>query len=207
MIRTVIRIDSALCTGCGLCVDACHEGAIGLVAGKARLMRDDCCDGLGDCLPACPAGAISFEEREAAAFDRTAVEAARRASAPGAASELTTWPIQITHAPARASRFAGASLLVAADCTAFACADFHRAFMRGRVTLVGCPKLDGGDYAEKLGDILAANEVSSVAVARMEVPCCGGLERAVLAAVARCGKDVPVETAVISTNGELLELR
>lgn len=247
MIRTVIEIDEEACTGCGLCVSACHEGAIGLVGGKARLLRDDFCDGLGDCLPACPTGAISFVEREAAAYDEEAVRAAQAAAAssahsggcPGALSRffgygdadpirrhdgvarqgggedaegsllscLAQWPVEIKLVPVRAPYFDRADVLVAADCTAFAYADFHRRFMRGKVTLVGCPKLDGVDYADKLADILAANDVASITVARMEVPCCGGLERAVLSAVERCGKAVPVEVAVISTRGELLERR
>ncbi|WP_080797414.1 ATP-binding protein [Arabiibacter massiliensis] len=206
MKRKIIEIDEAACNGCGLCASACHEGAIGLVGGKARLLRDDYCDGLGDCLPACPTGAITFVEREAAAYDEAAVQAAKQALRAGS-SELTTWPVQIKLAPVQAPYFAGARLLVAADCTAFAYAGFHRDFMRGCVTLVGCPKLDGVDYAEKLSAILAGNDVASVTVARMQVPCCGGLEHAVRAAVARSGKDVPVDVAVISTQGELLERR
>lgn len=207
MIHKIIEIDVVACNGCGLCVTACHEGAIGLVDGKARLMRDDYCDGLGDCLPACPTGAISFVEREAAAYDEAAMEASKREVAPRTASALTTWPVEIKLVPVRAPHFAGARLLVAADCTAFAYADFHRDFMRGRVALVGCPKLDGVDYADKLAAILAENDVAGVTVARMEVPCCGGLEHAVRTAVARSGKDLPVEVAVISTRGELLEQR
>lgn len=238
MIRTIIQIDEDACNGCGLCVSACHEGAIGLVGGKARLLRDDFCDGLGDCLPACPTGAISFVEREAAAYDEEAVRAAQKAAAsaggcPGSLSRffghggegasehgddesadegrspsrLAQWPVEIKLVPARAPYFEGADILVAADCTAFAYADFHRDFMRGKVTLIGCPKLDGVDYADKLTDILSSNNVASVTVARMEVPCCGGIERAVRTAVERSGKDVPVEVAVISTRGELLARR
>lgn len=212
MIRKIIQIDEAACTGCGLCVEACHEGAIGLVDGKARLLRDDYCDGLGDCLPACPADAISFAEREAAAYDEAAVHAAQRGVGPAvpdvpagpAPSAIASWPIEIKLVPARAPYFDRADLLVAADCTAFAYADFHGGFMRGRVTLIGCPKLDGVDYADKLADILASNDIASVTVARMEVPCCGGLEHAVRTAAARSGKDVPVRVSVISTRGELL---
>ena len=242
MIRTIVKIDAAACDGCGLCVSACHEGAIGLVDGKARLLRDDYCDGLGDCLPACPVGAISFVEREAAAYDEEAVLAAKRAQGdrlaggcPGSlsrffaeedasaktttapkietavegeggpfASELAQWPVEIKLVPVQAPYFAGAHVLVAADCTAFACADFHRSFMHGRTTVIGCPKLDGVDYADKLAEVFARNDVASVAVARMEVPCCGGLEQAARTALARSGKDVPFEVAVISTRGEVL---
>ena len=232
MIRKIIDIDEDACNGCGLCVTACHEGAIGLVGGKARLMRDDYCDGLGDCLPTCPTGAIAFVEREADAYDEAAVlaskaaaaepgapvKAASAASAPSApgfegeagparTSELTSWPIEIKLAPVRAPYFAGAHVLIAADCTAFAYADFHRDFMRGRVTLIGCPKLDGVDYSQKLAQMFAENEIASVTVARMEVPCCGGLEHAARSALGRAGKDEPFEVAVISTRGELLERR
>ena len=224
MKRKIIEIDEVACTGCGLCVSACHEGAIGLVAGKARLLRDDYCDGLGDCLPACPTGAIAFVEREAEAYDEAAVLAARDRATDGAAeiaagslnaagrdaprpSELTTWPVEIKLAPVRASCFQGAHVLIAADCTAFAYADFHRDFLRGRVVLVGCPKLDAVDYSQKLEAVFAGNDIASVTVARMEVPCCGGLEHAARTALERSGKDVPFEVAVISTCGELLERR
>ncbi len=222
MIRKIIHIDEELCTGCGLCVSACHEGAIGLVDGKARLLRDDYCDGLGDCLPACPTGAISFTKREAAAYDEAAVLAAKaaRESAVQAAqksavqtnpperlavpSELRQWPIQIKLAPPRAPYFADADLLIAADCTAFSYGDFHARFMRGRITLVGCPKLDAVDYAEKFAVIFAENDVRSVTVARMEVPCCGGIENATRRAIEASGKHVPLQVATISTDGRIL---
>lgn len=218
MLRKIIEIDEAACNGCGLCVTACHEGAIGLVDGKARLLRDDYCDGLGDCLPACPTGAIGFVEREADAYDEAAVLAAkgksRETTAPDAPpsdsprpSDLASWPVEIKLAPVQAPYFQAADVLIAADCTAFAYADFHRDFMRGRVTLIGCPKLDGADYSQKLEAIFAGNDIASVTVARMEVPCCGGLEHAARTALERAGKQVPFEVAVISTRGELLERR
>lgn len=217
MIRKIIEIDEAACTGCGLCVTACHEGAIGLVGGKARLLRDDYCDGLGDCLPACPTGAIAFVEREAEAYDEAAVLAAQGRAKAGAAetvapvaprpSELASWPVEIKLVPVRAPYFQGAHVLIAADCTAFAYADFHRDFMRGRITLIGCPKLDAVDYSQKLEAVFAGNDIASVTVARMEVPCCGGLEHAARTALERTGKDVPFEVAVISTRGDLLERR
>ncbi|QOS66709.1 4Fe-4S binding protein [Eggerthella guodeyinii] len=217
MIRKIIEIDEAACTGCGLCVTACHEGAIGLVGGKARLLRDDYCDGLGDCLPACPTGAIAFVEREAEAYDEAAVLAAQgRAEADDAEavapvaprpSELASWPVEIKLVPVQAPYFQGAHVLIAADCTAFAYADFHRDFMRGRITLIGCPKLDAVDYSQKLEAVFAGNDIASVTVARMEVPCCGGLEHAARTALERSGKDVPFEVAVISTRGDLLERR
>lgn len=230
MLRRMIRIDEAKCNGCGLCAAACHEGAIGMADGKAKLMREDYCDGLGDCLPACPTGAISFEEREAPAYDHAAVLAAKAAgSAPGAPlpcgcpgtasrtiqraacdcdagnipSELRQFPVQIKLVPVQAPYFDGADLLVAADCTAFAYGAFHRDFIRNRVTVVGCPKLDEGDYSEKLSAILAANNIRSVTVARMEVPCCGGLQRAAEAAVAACGKEIPLTVSVIGMDGSL----
>ena len=214
MIRRVIQIDEEKCNGCGKCVHACHEGAIGLVDGKARLMRDDYCDGLGDCLPNCPTGAISFIEREAAAYDEAAVKAAQSAkkqaasgcpgSAPhgvesGDASQLRNWPVQLRLAPVKAAYFDGADLLVAADCSAYACGSFHADFMKGRVTLIGCPKLDPVDYAEKLGEILAANDIKSVTLARMQVPCCGGLEHALQRAIAATGKKIPLHVFVVAT--------
>ena len=232
MKRRIIRIDQSKCNGCGLCAAACHEGAIEMVDGKARLTREDYCDGLGDCLPACPTGAITFEEREAPAYDHAAVMAARAArdaaqsaplpcgcpgsqsrairrpeAAPAAGeipSELRQWPVQIKLAPVNAPWFDGCDLLIAADCTAYAYGAFHRDFIRGRVTLVGCPKLDEGDYSEKLTAILAQNDVRSVTVARMSVPCCGGIQRAAELAVSASGKQIPLRTVVIGTDGALL---
>ena len=213
MIRKIIEIDRNKCNGCGLCVTACHEGAIGLVEGKAQLLREDYCDGLGDCLPACPTGAITFVEREAAAYDQAAVQAAGKKVQPAAVpaggepSQLGQWPVQIRLVPARAPYFDGAHLLVAADCTAYAYATFHRDFIRGRVTLVGCPKLDPVDYSEKLGAILAQNDIRSVTVVRMEVPCCGGIEAAVGRGILASGKEIPCQVVTISTRGEILETR
>ena len=223
MKRKIIRIDEALCNGCGACAHACHEGAIGMVNGKARLLRESYCDGLGDCLPACPTGAISFEVREAPAYDEEAVRRAKAGGCPGSASrtlagtqraqaapegempsELRQWPVQIKLAPVNAPYFAGADLLIAADCTAYAYAAFHRDFIRGRVALVGCPKLDGVDYSEKLCRILRENDIRSVTVARMEVPCCGGLEMAVRRALAASGREIPCRVATIAIDGRLL---
>ena len=218
MIRRIIRIDEEKCNGCGACADACHEGAIEMIDGKARLMREDYCDGLGDCLPACPAGAISFEEREAPAYNEAAVLAARaiarqreeeapqaafRGAAP--ASRLSQWPVQIKLAPVQAPYFAGAHLLVAADCTAYAYGDFHNQFIKNKITLIGCPKLDAVDYSEKLTRILAANDIKSVTVVRMEVPCCGGIENAVREALKASGKMLPWQVVTISTDGQILE--
>ncbi|MBQ8311702.1 MAG: 4Fe-4S binding protein [Clostridia bacterium] len=230
MIRRIIRIDEEKCNGCGACAKACHEGAIGMVDGKAKLMREDYCDGLGDCLPACPTGAITFEEREAPAYDEAAVLRAKEAkkeklpcgcpgsmakaivredSCPTAAapvqSQLRNWPVQIKLAPVNAPYFNGAHLLVAADCTAYAYANMHQEFMRGRVTLIGCPKLDAVDYAEKLTAIIGQNEVRSVTVVRMEVPCCGGIELAVKRALQQSGKFIPWRVVTISTDGRILE--
>ena len=224
MIRKVIEINEEVCNGCGLCAKACHEGAIGMVNGKAKLLRDDYCDGLGDCLPACPTGAISFVEREAAAYDDAAVRAGKAraggcpgsraaaferdsvpAEAPRAASELRQWPVQIKLAPLRAPYFDGAHLLVAADCAAYAYGSFHADFMKKKVTLIGCPKLDGVDYAEKLAEIIARNEVKSVTVVRMEVPCCGGLEMATKRALQESGKFIPWRVVTISADGRILE--
>lgn len=230
MIRTIIHIDEDKCNGCGLCAEACHEGAIHMVDGKAKLMREDYCDGLGDCLPACPTGAIAFEQREAPAYDPIAVLAAKGKKAaplpcgcPGAhakviarpaapthtdaiPSALTQWPVQIKLVPITAPYLDGAHLLVAADCTAFAYGNFHQDFIRGHVTLVGCPKLDEGDYAEKLTELFRQNDIKSVTVARMEVPCCGGLEQAVKRALLNCGKQLPCRVAVIATDGTLREV-
>lgn len=230
MKRNIIKIDEDRCNGCGLCAEACHEGAIGMVDGKAKLLREDYCDGLGDCLPACPTGAISFEEREAPAYDHAAVLAAKQAKAtplpcgcPGSQSKLLSrpvpsetestpstvpsqlaqWPVQIKLVPVSAPYFSGADLLIAADCTAFAYGDFHRRFIRGRITLVGCPKLDQVDYAEKLTEILRQNEIKSVTVVRMEVPCCGGLEQAVRQAIQASGKFLPWHVVVIATDGTI----
>ena len=236
MKRRIIRIDQDKCNGCGLCAQACHEGAIGMVGGKARLLREDYCDGLGDCLPACPTGAITFEEREAPAYDHAAVLAAKAAREAGSAreaaasrtdrlpcgcpgsqsralhprdqapagelpSQLRQWPVQIKLVPTRAPWLDGAHLLIAADCTAYAYGAFHRDYIRGRVVLVGCPKLDEGDYTEKLTAILRDNQVADVTVVRMEVPCCGGIQRAAQAAVTACGRPVPLRVEVITVDG------
>mgnify|MGYP002566161818 CR=1 FL=1 len=238
MVRRIIEIDQEKCNGCGACAAACHEGAIGMVDGKAVLLRDDYCDGLGDCLPTCPTGAITFVEREAAAYDEAAVLAkkaealkgtaprqappsggcpgsmaqalrpavAQAVSAPqdGAVSHLAQWPVQIKLVQERASMFAGADLLVAADCTAYAYGNFHQDFIRDHVVLVGCTKLDDIDYSEKLARIFMCNDIKSITVARMEVPCCAGMERAVKMALKESGKKIPVKTVVISTEGEIL---
>ena len=233
MLRRIIKIDEEKCNGCGACANACHEGAIEMVEGKARLTREDYCDGLGDCLPACPTGAITFEEREAPAYDEEAVRMAKHnkqgetlpcgcpgtaskticrtqeqpavsVSAP-AASRLAQWPCQLKLVPVNAPYFDGAHLLIAADCCAFAYGNFHEDFIRGRITLIGCPKLDGVDYAEKLTAILANNDIRSVKVVRMEVPCCGGLENAVKRALAASGKLIPWQVVTVSTDGRILD--
>lgn len=229
MIRRIIKIDEAACNGCGACAAACHEGAIGMVNGKARLLRDDYCDGLGDCLPACPTGAISFEEREAAAYDEAAVLANKakqgapaHTGCPGSRSRvlntqpaaavpgqepsscLRQWPVQIKLAPVNAPYFDGAHLLVAADCTAYAYGNFHRDFIRGKITLIGCPKLDEGDYTEKLTEILVRNDIKALTVVRMEVPCCGGIERAAVTALKNSGKFIPWQVVTLSTDGRIL---
>lgn len=198
MIRRIIKINEEKCNGCGLCVKACHEGAIEVIRGKARLIRDDYCDGLGDCLPKCPTGAISFEEREAAAYDEAAVSAA---------SQLRQWPCQIKLAPVNAPYFSSADLLIAADCTAYAYAGIHEDYMKDKVTLIGCPKLDSIDYSKKLMDILKNNDIKNITVLRMEVPCCGGLEAAVKKAVAGSGKTMPCQIVTISINGKVLSTR
>ncbi len=230
MIRKMIEINEEKCNGCGACAQACQEGAIGMVNGKAKLLRDDYCDGLGNCLPMCPTGAISFVEREAAAYDEAAVRAHQqkkaeaqsgcpghrmqqlRPSAPAQAetasapvrSELAQWPCQLRLVPVNAPYFSGAKLLVAADCTAYAYANLHREWMRGRVTLIGCPKLDEADYSEKLTEILQSNDIRSLTVVRMEVPCCGGLARAAQTALRRSGKLIPWRVVTISVDGRIL---
>ena len=233
MQRKIIHIDEEKCNGCGACAAACHEGAIAMVNNKAKLMREDYCDGLGDCLPGCPTGAIIFEVREAPAYDANAVAASRSIPAeqpcgcPGSMarsiqheecscscesetakempSRLTTWPVQIKLAPVNAPYFEGAKLLVAADCTAYAFANFHEKFIKNHVTLIGCPKLDDVDYTEKLAAIIATNNIQSVTVVRMEVPCCGGLEMAVKNALLSSGKFIPWQVVTISTEGEILD--
>lgn len=218
MIRKIIEIDEEKCNGCGACAAACHEGAIGMVAGKAKLLRDDYCDGLGDCLPTCPTGAISFVEREAAAYDEAAVLAAKEkhscpsGTCPGAQakvierqeSQLRQWPVQLKLVPLRAPWLDGAKLLIAADCTAYAYANFHQDFIKDHVTFVGCPKLDAVDYSVKLTEIFRNNDIRSVTVVRMEVPCCGGIEFAVKKAMLESGKLIPWNVVVISTSGEVL---
>lgn len=227
MKRKIIHIDQQRCNGCGLCANACQEGAIAMVDGKARLIRDDYCDGLGNCLPHCPTGAITFVEREAVPYNEAAVQAAKQhkaahacpgsmakalhpdaetdAAAPETApSQLRQWPVQIKLVQERASMFAGADLLIAADCTAYAYGNFHQDFIRNHVVLVGCTKLDDVDYSEKLARIFMRNDIKSITVARMEVPCCAGMERAVKMALKESGKKIPVKTVVISTEGEIL---
>ena len=203
MIRKIIQIDTDKCNGCGACANACHEGAIGMVNGKAKLLRDDYCDGLGDCLPTCPMDAIHFIEREAEAYDEAAVLKNKEEKAKAERSRLRQWPVQIKLAPVRAPYFDGAKLLIAADCSAYAYGDFHRRYIKGRVTLIGCPKLDDADYAEKLGGIIRANDIRSITVARMEVPCCGGISYAAEKAVARCGKKLAMQIITIGTDGEI----
>ncbi|MFO7160175.1 MAG: 4Fe-4S binding protein [[Clostridium] cellulosi] len=234
MIRKIIKIDEEKCNGCGLCATACHEGAIGIVNGKAKLLREDYCDGLGNCLPVCPTNAISFEEREAAEYNEAAVKAKKEAErvnapfvCPGSRmrtlernrpaepakaadnsqviSELRQWPVQIKLVPPNAPYFNGAHLLIAADCTAYAYANFHKDFMRNKITLIGCPKLDMVDYTEKLTAIISMNEIKSVSVVRMEVPCCGGIEHAVKEALRASGKMIPWSVTVIGTDGTIIE--
>ncbi len=262
MKRKIVEIDESKCNGCGACANACHEGAIAIVDGKAKLVKDDYCDGMGDCLPECPMGAIKITEREAAAYDEKAVEAAKRermqsqmkaggmalhtegrvpppegpahhslgvGGCPGKAmhtfnravapvggsrssatdvdiqSQLAQWPCQIRLVPVKAPYFNAAKLLIAADCTAFAYANFHQEFMRGKVTIVGCPKLDPVDYSEKLTEILRENDIKSVTVVRMEVPCCGGLEMAAKKALQASGKFIPWQIVTFSLDGRILD--
>lgn len=229
MIRKIIKIDRNKCNGCGACAAACHEGAIEMIDGKAVLTKENYCDGLGDCLPACPVDAISFEEREAPAYDEKAVLEAKKqkqgtlpCGCPGTASKeikrdacqisspalvqsrLSQWPVQIKLVPTNAPYFENANLLVAADCTAYAYGNFHEEFIRNHITLIGCPKLDEGDYAEKLTAIIAGNNIKSVTVVRMEVPCCQGIENAVKRALLASGKFIPWRAVTISTSGEIL---
>ena len=197
MIRRIIQIDEEKCNGCGACAAACHESAIGMVDGKAKLLRDDYCDGLGDCLPACPTGAITFVEREAAAYDEAAVIRNQR--------PLQQWPVQIKLVPTSAPYFDGAKLLIAADCTAYTYASFHEDFKNEKIVLVGCPKLDSVDYSEKLEEIIRSNNITEVTIVRMEVPCCGGLEMAAKRALQNSGKFIPWQVVTISTDGRILE--
>lgn len=199
MIRKIINIDEEKCNGCGACAGACHEGAIGMVNGKAKLLRDDYCDGLGDCLPACPTNAISFVMREAQAYDEKKVQNNKAGK-----SGLAQWPCQIKLVPINAPFFNNADLLIAADCTAYAYAGIHEKFMRGKVTLIACPKLDSVDYSNKLTEIFENNDIKSVSVIRMEVPCCGGLEFAVKKAIINSGKSLTLKVYTVSTEGNLL---
>lgn len=222
MLRKIIHIDTARCNGCGLCAAACHEGAIQIIDGVARLTRDEFCDGFGDCLPACPTGAITFTEREAAAYDNAAVyqhklqlslqqdTASPQPTTPTvtpitSGSSLHTWPVQIKLVPVEAPFFSGASLLIAADCTAYAYAAMHSEFMAGRVTLIGCPKLDATEYSVKLAQILRLNTIRDVTVVRMEVPCCAGIVRSVMTAIANAGREIPVRVAIVTRNGMIRE--
>ena len=234
MIRKIVQIEEDRCTGCGLCAHACHESAIAMVDGKAKLIRDDYCDGFGDCLPVCPADAISFVEREALPYDEEAVKENQRKAKEAAGQEntgagkagenswaidradaqensaavpsrLRQWPVQIKLVPVRAPYFDGSKLLIAADCTAYAYAAFHERFIKGHITLVGCPKLDGVDYSEKLTEIIRSNDIQSVTIVRMEVPCCGGLEHAAKTALQQSGKFIPWQVVTISTDGRILD--
>ena len=208
MIRKIIRIDESKCNGCGLCANACHEGAIEVVNGKAKLLRENFCDGFGDCLPHCPEGAISFEEREAPAYDAEAVRLSLETgkdheSKTAIPCELNNWPCQLKLAPVKAGYYDGASLLVAADCCAYAYAGIHNDFMKGRVTLIGCPKLDGTDYSEKLRAILENNDIRDITVLRMEVPCCGGIEYMTNKAVEASGRNIPLDVVTVMTDGSV----
>ena len=225
MRRKLIEIDSSLCNGCGLCVDACHEGAISIVDGKAKLTRDDCCDGLGDCLPSCPTGAISFLERIALGYNADEVkkhieQKTNDCGCPGGKShtierkkspmsaekqptELANFPVQIKLLPVNAAYFNGAHLLVSADCAAYAYGNFHADYMRGKVTLIGCPKLDGVDYTGKLTEIIRSNDIKSLTVMRMEVPCCGGIEHAAVEALKNSGKFIPWQVVTITMDGNI----
>ena len=233
MKRRIIKIDESRCNGCGACAAACHEGAIEMVNGKAKLMREDYCDGLGDCLPACPVDAISFEEREAPAYNEEAVRLAKQkkeaksipCGCPGmqakaidrqnneqeaagtvpVKTQLSQWPVQIKLAPVNAPYFDGANLLIAADCSAYAYGNFHNEFMRSKITLIGCPKLDNVDYSEKLTQIIANNNIKSVTVVRMQVPCCGGIENAVKKALQSSGRFIPWRVVTVSTEGIILD--
>ena len=229
MLRKIIKIDEEKCNGCGACAAACHEGAIEMVNGKAKLTREDYCDGLGDCLPACPVDAISFEEREAPAYNETAVLASKRGHSPSlpcgcpgtesrkldssrplptasaVESQLSQWPVQIKLVPVNAPYFDGANLLIAADCTAYAYGNFHNEFIRNRITLIGCPKLDSCDYTEKLIEIISNNNIKSVTVVRMEVPCCGGIENAAKTAIQASGKFIPWRVVTISIQGTIID--
>ncbi len=236
MIRKIIKINEEKCNGCGLCAAACHEGAIGMVDGKAKLLRDDYCDGLGDCLPVCPTNAISFEEREAAAYDDAAVKknqmqknnapADLPCGCPGSnarainhdtkvtaveekqtsvQAELNQWPVQIKLVPVNAPYFENANLLIAADCTAYAYGNFHNEFMKNKITLIGCPKLDEGDYSEKLTAIIKDNNIKSVTIVRMEVPCCSGIANAAKNALMNSQKMIPWQIVTISTDGKIIE--
>ena len=220
MLRKIIKIDESKCNGCGACASACHEGAIAMVDGVAKLMREDYCDGLGDCLPACPTGAITFETRESPAYDEAAVKRAQLekklmqelgggmpCGCPGSqtiASPLSNWPVQIKLAPVTAPYFSSADLLIAADCTAYAYGNFHNDFIKERVVLIGYPKLDDGDYSEKLKAIITNNDIKSVTVVRMEVPCCGGIEMAARNALKQSGKFIPWQVVTVSTDGKIL---
>ena len=201
MIRKIIKIDAKKCNGCGACATACHEGAIQMIDGIATLTREDYCDGLGDCLPACPTNAISFEEREAPAYNEESVRKAKMHKG----GELSQWPVQIKLVPVNAPYFEGANLLIAADCTAYAYGDFHSRFIRNRITLIGCPKLDEGDYAEKLTQIITNNNIKSLTIVRMEVPCCGGIENAARRALKASGKFIPWQVVTVKIDGQIME--